>query len=78
MYYRFFTRNFSPLSVPNGTYSIVYVLNPLGVCPTFDTVKISIFELVGLEAGPDQTICKSTQPLKLTNDPRFREETGLD
>ena len=62
---------FSPLSVPNGTYSIVYVLNPLGVCPTFDTVKISIFELVGLEAGPDQTICKSTQPLKLTNDPRF-------
>ena len=62
---------FSPLSVPNGTYSIVYVLNPLGVCPTYDTVKISIFELVGLEAGPDQTICKSTQPLKLTNDPRF-------
>lgn len=62
---------FSPLSVPNGTYSIVYVLNPLGVCPTYDTVKISIFELVGLEAGPEQTICKSTQPLKLTNDPRF-------
>jgi PKD repeat protein len=62
---------FNPLAVPNGTYPVIFVLNPLGVCPTYDTVNISIFEIIGLVTGPDQTICKSTYPLQLTSDPKF-------
>jgi PKD repeat protein len=71
------TGKFSPISVPTGSYTIIYVLNPLGICPTYDTIKVSVFELVGLEAGPDQTVCKSTQPIKLTNDPRFPGGTWI-
>ncbi len=62
---------FSPSSVPTGTYDVVYVLNPNGTCPTYDTVRIKVSEIVGLTAGPDQEICKGSGTLQLIGNPLF-------
>lgn len=62
---------FNSGAVPTGTYSIIYILNPASTCPTYDTIQIRVLEIVGLTAGPDQTICKSTGTLQLTSDPLF-------
>jgi PKD repeat protein len=62
---------FDPARVPTATSQIIYVLNPTSFCPTYDTLVITLVELLGLNAGPDQTICKSTGNLTLINDPAF-------
>lgn len=62
---------FNPSTVIAGTYSIAYVLNPTSSCPTTDTVKIKVVEVVGLTAGPDQTICKGSGTLQLIGNPLF-------
>ncbi len=62
---------FTPSSVPTGAYSIAYVLNPKGTCPTSDTVVIRVSEIIGLTAGPDQTICKGSGYLQLIGNPLF-------
>ena len=62
---------FTPSSVPIGAYNIAYILNPNGNCPTSDTVKISVSQIVGLTAGPDQTICKGSGYLQLIGNPLF-------
>lgn len=62
---------FDPRRVSAATVNIIYVLNPAAACPTYDTVKINILEIVGLTAGPDQSICKSTGSLQLLSDPLF-------
>ncbi|MFN8295454.1 MAG: PKD domain-containing protein [Chitinophagales bacterium] len=62
---------FTPSTVLAGTYSIAYVLNPTSNCPTTDTVKIRVAEIVGLTAGPDQTICKGSGTLQLIGNPLF-------
>jgi len=62
---------FNPSSVPTGSYDVVYVLNPTGNCPTKDTLKVNVIEIVGLTAGPDQSICKGSGTLKLIGNPAF-------
>lgn len=62
---------FTPSSVPAGDYDIIYALNPNGSCPTYDTVRIKVAEIVGLTAGPEQTICKGTGYLQLVGNPLF-------
>ncbi len=62
---------FKSSTVPTGSYDIVYVLNPTGNCPTKDTIKINIVEIIGLTAGPDQTICKGSGVLQLIGNPNF-------
>ena len=62
---------FSPSSVPTGTYDVVYVLNPNGTCPTSDTLRIKVSEIIGLTAGPDQSICKGSGTLQLIGNPLF-------
>jgi PKD repeat protein len=62
---------FTPSAVLAGTYSIAYVLNPTSNCPTTDTVKIKVAEIVGLTAGPDQSICKGSGTLQLIGNPLF-------
>lgn len=62
---------FSPSSVPAGTYDVVYILNPNGSCPTSDTLRIKVSEIIGLTAGPDQSICKGTGTLQLIGNPLF-------
>ncbi|MDB5228612.1 MAG: hypothetical protein JWN78_2805 [Bacteroidota bacterium] len=62
---------FDPSRVPSGTEQIIYILNPNAGCPTYDTINIRIVEIIGLTAGPDQSICKSSGTLSLVNDPAF-------
>lgn len=62
---------FSPSSVPTGVYDVVYVLNPNGSCPTTDTLRIVVSEIVGLTAGPEESICKGGGRLILTGNPLF-------
>ena len=62
---------FNPTTVPTGSYDVVYVLNPTGNCPTKDTVKVSVIEIIGLTAGPDQTICKGSGNLQLIGNVAF-------
>lgn len=62
---------FKSSTVPTGSYDIVYVLNPTGNCPTKDTIKINIIEIIGLTAGPEQTICKGSGVLQLLGNPSF-------
>lgn len=62
---------FNPTTVPTGSYNVAYVLNPTGNCPTVDSVKVTVIEIVGLTAGPDQTICKGSGTMKLIGDPAF-------
>jgi PKD repeat protein len=62
---------FSPTTVPTGVYDVVYVLNPTGSCPTSDSIKIRIAEIIGLTAGPDQSICKGSGTLQLISNPLF-------
>ena len=62
---------FRPSSVVTGTHTIVYVLNPTGSCPTTDTLKITVSEIVGLTAGADQSICKGSGTLQLIGNPQF-------
>ena len=62
---------FDPSRVVPGIHNIVYVLNPAGLCPTYDTVSINVLEINGLTGGPEQTVCKSTQPLTLISNPSF-------
>lgn len=62
---------FKPSTVPAGDYDIVYVLNPKGSCPTSDTVRIKVSEIVGLTAGPEQNICKGAGNLRLVENPLF-------
>jgi len=66
---------FNSSSITTSTVNIVYVLNPTGNCPTLDTVKINVIEIVGLTAGPDQTICKGSGMLKLIGDTAFPNGT---
>ncbi|MCB0507370.1 MAG: PKD domain-containing protein, partial [Bacteroidetes bacterium] len=62
---------FSPSTVTIGSYPIAYVLNPTSNCPTTDTIIIKVSEIVGLTAGPDQTICKGSGTLQLVGNPNF-------
>jgi PKD repeat protein len=62
---------FNPNGLPAGKDTIVYVLNPLSNCPTYDTLIITISEIIGLTAGPPQTICKQSGLLALVNNPAF-------
>ena len=62
---------FTPSSVLAGTYDVIYVLNPNGTCPTYDTLRIKVSEIVGLTAGPDQSICKGSGTLLLIGNPLF-------
>lgn len=62
---------FNPSSVVTGIHTIVYVLNPTSFCPTTDTIKIRVSEIVGLTAGADQSICKGSGTLQLIGNPQF-------
>ncbi len=62
---------FKPSVVPTGTYNLAYVLNPTAACPTSDTLKVTVSEIIGLTAGPDQSICKGIGPLQLVGNPQF-------
>ena len=62
---------FNPSTVPTGTYNLAYILNPNGSCPTTDTLKVTVSEIIGLTAGPEQSICKGSGTLQLIGNPLF-------
>lgn len=63
---------FSPASAGgSGIKTITYTINPTSVCPTSDNLDVNIIEIVGLTAGPDQSICKGTGTLQLIGDPIY-------
>jgi len=63
---------FSPASASgSGIKTITYTINPTSVCPTSDNLDVNIIEIVGLTAGPDQSICKGTGTLQLIGDPTY-------